>query len=445
MSILNLLKDFLHWLFYTTFYAWELVNDEIRNVDGTSMVARDGPGFLWFNNKFWILGGWNTNMAEEWKKNNPNYHPDAIPLESEFILSYTTNEIWSSPDALSWTLEASHYSNTPTPDKIDPVTGVDPITGQKARWRPRHAAGWIVHEHLEKKYLYVIGGDDEDGTEFGNMYSMPGGAYPRDVWRSLDGTNWELVTQDAEPFRPEVTAPLDPGSTYGRTLHAVGSHNGKLWVFGGAINLGDGVELDAPLHPGDKETKVHPLDDLWSSDDGGKTWTRRAVNSVQRPSPRGLIYTLVSWRGDLWLCGGGTYHPYDELRTYYNDVWHYNEAKDQWFRIFMPKTDVGSDSWEAREYHNVIVFDDKLWVMSGTSGGPNGYPRGSSQGNRNDVWFSKNGVYWEQLKSDVIWEPGHADGVCVNDAGLWHAGGNGTFANHKVDVWVLRAHRTFRI
>lgn len=99
---------------------------------------RDGAALEFFAGKYWLLGGWNAGV--------------------------TTNEVWSSPDLVTWTLELAD----------DPAA---PPSGAGARWLPRHTFGSAVKDG----YLWVIGGD----TVLGPV--------PSDVWRSADGTTWERV------------------------------------------------------------------------------------------------------------------------------------------------------------------------------------------------------------------------------------------------------------
>ena len=78
--------------------------------------------------------------------------------------------------------------------------------------------------------------------------------------------------------------------------------------------------------------------------------------------------------------------------------------------------------WPPRDYHEVAVFDDKLWVLEGHNG----------TDNLNDVWYSPDGVSWHELP-DVPWAPRHAASVCVFRDALWVIAGN----NMESDVWKL--------
>lgn len=102
---------------------------------------RLGAGIVVFGDKLWILGG-----------NEQYYYGDETTLK---------NDVWSSPDGVSWTQVAA-----------------------AAPWSPRAYHQAIVHNGK----IFVMGG--------GN-YSPTYAAF-NDVWSSDDGAHWEQVTPQAE-------------------------------------------------------------------------------------------------------------------------------------------------------------------------------------------------------------------------------------------------------
>jgi hypothetical protein len=62
-----------------------------------------------------------------------------------------------------------------------------------------------------------------------------------------------------------------------------------------------------------------------------------------------------------------------------------------------------------------------MWVLEGWN-----------EGNRNDVWYSADGVKWHEIP-DTPWAPRHAASVFVHDDSLWVVAGN----NMTSDVWKL--------
>jgi hypothetical protein len=79
--------------------------------------------------------------------------------------------------------------------------------------------------------------------------------------------------------------------------------------------------------------------------------------------------------------------------------------------------------WHPRQYHDVAVFDGRLWVLEGYH---------AKGGNRKDVWHSADGVHWEEVP-DTPWQRRHAASVFMHDNALWMVAGN----NMQPDVWKL--------
>lgn len=113
----------------------------------------------------------------------------------------------------------------------------------------------------------------------------------------------------------------------------------------------------------------------------------------------------------------GTYDtPSTPNREFYNDIWN-SEDGIKW--------DLVNESapWKPRQFHEVAVFDNKLWVLGGYN---------KNSGDRNDVWFSNNGIDWLELTNSP-WKERHASSVFVFKNALWIVGGH----NLENDVWKL--------
>ena len=72
------------------------------------------------------------------------------------------------------------------------------------------------------------------------------------------------------------------------------------------------------------------------------------------------------------------------------------------------------------------VFRDRMWILGGWS---------KEIGNFGDVWCSKDGRNWTELKSDAIWESRHEHSAYVFQDRIWIAGGCGEQLNSA--VWTL--------
>ena len=242
----------------------------------------------------------------------------------------------------------------------------------KAPWEGRHTAGYVVH----KDQMWIVGGDPIQRH------------YQNDVWRSSDGVQWECVCDDV-PWGPRV-------------LHYTVAFDGKIWVMGGQT-----LPQFAPA-------KEIFYSDVWRSPDGAK-WEK--VTDKAPWGPRGMIGGCAVLKDRIWILGGGTYDtPKVRKRNFHNDVWSSADGVNWEQRT-------KAAPWKPRQYHDVAVFDDRLWVMEGWN---------RDGGNRKDVWHSADGVTWTEVPN-TPWAPRHAASVFVHDDALWMVAGN----NMTPDVWKL--------
>jgi hypothetical protein len=154
--------------------------------------------------------------------------------------------------------------------------------------------------------------------------------------------------------------------------------------------------------------------DVWHSADGIE-WDRIVPRQRSWPA-RGMIGGCAVFKDRIWILGGGTYEtPKTPMRNFFNDVWSsFDGASWECHLAHAP--------WNPRQYHEIAVFDDKLWVLEGFQ----------KTGNSNDVWYSSDGVNWNELP-DTPWQARHAASVYVFDNALWMVAGN----NMQSDVWKL--------
>jgi outer membrane protein assembly factor BamB len=282
------------------------------------------------------------------------------PSDKKHFPRICNNAVWSSTDGAKWTLEK-------------PNTFLDKSFDTKSDWEGRHTAGYAVHQNK----IWIVGGDVNQGH------------YQNDVWNSSDGKKWTLIDNDVQ-WGP-------------RSLHYTVAFKNKIWVMGGQT---------MPAFGGGKEKFYR---DIWTSSDGIK-WDQV---KPQEPlwSPRGMIGGSVVFQDRIWILGGGTYDtPTTPKRNFYNDVWSSADGVN-W------KRHTNSAAFPPRQYHDVAVFDGRMWVFEG-------YHR--KGGNRNDVWHSDDGVNWHELPN-TPWKPRHAASVFVYDDALWMVAGN----NMQKDVWKL--------
>lgn len=320
-------------------YAWKLISPKAE------FAPRDGAGALSYRGRMWLLGGWNPGQKDR-----------------SFFPMICNNEVWSTKDGHSWSLEK-------------PNSFFDSGFDRTSDWEGRHTAGYVVY----RDRMWIVGGDCNQKH------------YQNDVWNSVDGKKWTLVNPDrAVPWKDRV-------------LHYTVVHNDQIWVIGGQ-SMPAFAESPEAFHR-----------DIWTTTDG-VNWHQI---QPQEPcwSPRGMIGGSAVMNGRVWILGGGTYDtPTTPMRNFYNDVWSSADGV-HWTQ----HTEVAP--WHARQYHDVAVWDDRLWVMEGYH--VNG-------GNRNDVWSSTDGRSWQELP-DTPWKPRHAASLFVHNDALWMVAGN----NMESDVWKL--------
>lgn len=297
---------------------------EIQALMQLQFLPRDGGGALVFQNKMWLLGGWNP--ANE--------------------LS-TNSEVWSSADGSNWSFICD------------------------APWERRHMAGWLVYDDR----LWVVGGDNNTGhyqndvwssvdginwveetdsvpwanratqmtTVFnGSMWLMggqqlnlnpdvvlpPGVAY-NDVYSSTDGKNWTLVTQNAG-WSPR-------GQMIGNVVYG-----GKMWVLGG----------------GTYDIRTY-LNDVWNSPDG-VNWTQVTASA---PWAGRQYHDVAVFDNKIWVVAGGTYASEGGS----TDVWYSTDGLN-W-------SNLAGTPWLMRHAASVWVFQNSLW-----------FGCGSDSAVYNDIW-----------------------------------------------------------
>ncbi len=271
------------------------------------------------------------------------------------------NEVWSSADGADW-----------RPEK--PNTFLDASFDPARDWEGRHTAGYVVfHDRM-----WIVGGDPIQKH------------YQDDVWNSADGRSWTRVNPD----RPVPWGP--------RILHHTFVFKDRIWVLGGQTLPQFAPAVEAFYR------------DVWNSADGVR-WDR-VTPAEPSWSARGMIGGNAVFKDRIWILGGGTYDtPGRPERTFHNDVWSSPDGVNWTCAL-------ESAPWEPRQYHDVAVFDGRLWVLEGWN-----------KSNRNDVWYSPDGVTWRELPG-TPWKPRHASSVFVHNGSLWVVAGN----NMESDVWRLR-------
>jgi hypothetical protein len=155
--------------------------------------------------------------------------------------------------------------------------------------------------------------------------------------------------------------------------------------------------------------------DVWYSSDG-IAWTK-AVDSANFPKRRG--HTSVVFNSKIWVIGGLADNGsggFDDK----NDVWHSTDGVS-WIQDTMPPSD---SIFSGRVGHTSIVFNNKIWVIGGST----------NSGLQNDVWSSADGISWEQITSSAQFDKRLGHRLFIFADKMWLIGGNNNsgFVN---DIW----------
>jgi len=307
--------------------SWEMI---LATDDAGHWPARAYHEAVTKGGLMYILGGQNFGLIP-----NPacDFNPDCFP--KFFSASEFFNDVWSSPDGITWTeltaeapwegragLSAIVFngeiyvmggSYNDDPDVIGgPPTRVllnDVWKSKNGRdwtqltdsapWDPRAGADLLV----KNGYLYLLGG------EFGFVGFPP--PYFNDVWRTRDGINWELVT---------ASAGWDP-----RPGHTCDVLRNTMVCFGG---FGQSTDPSDPFKPS------NPMD-VWVSRNGAN-WTQVSDSPWNAESPADVKYdydTIVAPAGPegrglaIYTFGGDreTFDFFDPTQwlNVDNDVWRF--------------------------------------------------------------------------------------------------------------------------
>lgn len=156
------------------------------------------------------------------------------------------------------------------------------------------------------------------------------------------------------------------------------------------------------------------LNDIWKSADGCE-WTQVTAAAPWRERTDAAA---AVFGGKLWILGGSrltSLSDPDPLNDYLNDVW-YSSDGSTWEEA------TAGAPWAPRGGHQSVVFDGKLWVIGGEFS-PDGE---SADPFLNDVWYSNDGVEWEQASAVGMPLTRTAHVAFAFDGKLWVAGGWGS-------------------
>ena len=211
---------------------------------------------------------------------------------------------------------------------------------------------------------------------------------------------------------------------------------GQVWSVGG-YNIYNGTNRSS---------------DVWSSSNG-INW--QSVTSNQFEGRTG--HTLTVFDGQMWLIGG-----VDNSNIFLSDVWNTSNG-ETWNLV----TD--TPAYLSTAYHEVVVFNNKLFLIKDSPGGymsvwsssdglnwleesNNAFtPREKFEAvvfnnaiyvlggknmstNYNEIWQSTDGINWSELSTNNVFSPRFAHTATVYNNKVWVAGGFGA-AGPEGNLW----------
>lgn len=241
---------------------------------------------------------------------------------------------------------------------------------------------WAHVSLVFKDRMWVIGG---------NSYDVE----MNDVWSSLDGKTWDLVTDSAD-FAP-------------RFWHSGVVFNNKMWVIGGALKSGG-----------------HFANDVWNSDDG-KTWNQVTESTPFLPR---CTHSSVVFQNKIWVIGGW---GKDVGTLPQRDVWSSGDGKT-WELVS------AAPAFTERIQLNAITWKDAMWIIDGQNISTGG-------GSYQDVWRSIDGKTWDKQTDSLPWgDMKGLQSITVTQDTLYAIGGRGVgFYDYLNAVWSSADAKTWNI
>lgn len=148
---------------------------------------------------------------------------------------------------------------------------------------------------------------------------------------------------------------------------------------------------------------------------GNKITTTDVGGSLQKGAfSARWSHKIVKFKDKLWLIGGATSSGYNG--KVHSDVWSSEDG-------FTWTQETNNAAFSGRRFHQVVVFNDKIWVIGGTTYSHHIYSAMKPNHYSNEVWNSENGVDWEQVDVVAGFSPRYGHQVVVADNKMWLIGG----------------------
>lgn len=321
-------------------------------------------------------------------------------------------------------------------------------------------------------YLWIFGGYNPGKTS--------GDTYYEDVWRSADGTSWEMVIEKA-PWngrRGHEVVVFDDGS--GEALYLIGgfmvdettgyrqyandvwrSTNGSNWlqiketVFPPVDSLFDwyprmehscvvkevdGIDFIYLVAGRSMQDSIDGRfatiyhNDVWRSADG-IDWERLANNNFGIRGDQ--AFTINPETGRMYMQGGthGYVFTPENYGTHPTEDWHYLWHSDDginWQAVNDTATWDQGLLW--RSSHHIIHYDNSLWSLPGKTVSNEHYLFAKSQ--YYPIWRLHDNGEYEVDSYGAAFDPRHGYACVIHNNKVWILGGFTSNSAQDNDVWV---------
>ena len=244
---------------------------------------------------------------------------------------------------------------------------------------------------------------DEDG--FSDLEEMEAGTDP------ADPTDFPRD----QPFEAPSPPPMQLGEDWEKMADDLGktSDVDNWYLFTHFVSLNDRIIALAKYDTEDASGTVRSVHETWTTKNGLQ-WTMETIQPAW--SPR-TAFSLAVHEGRLWLTSGYTEDPqYPGLITArHADVW-VSDNGVYW-------TQVTEDApFGKRRNSHLLSMGENLWLV----GGSEYNEQSGAYEDKNDVWFSADGVTWTLVTASAAWPARGPIGMsaAVFDDKLWVMGGD---------------------
>jgi hypothetical protein len=322
-----------------------------------------------FNDRIWVLGGYNP--GEVW---GDTYYED----------------VWSSVDGVEWEL-----------------------VNDNAPWKGRRGHSVVAFDDGSGEALYLTGGFSVDEATGYRQYC-------NDVWRSVDGVNWEQIKERSYPKLEE------PDTWFPRMNHrtVVANHGGQDYMF----IIGGRTQLEG--HNGGFAQEY--FNDVWRSVDGiswdslnNNDYGIRASHAAAVDPSSGMIYLQGGMHGVIFEADSNYYKPLPN--------WHWLWSSPDGVNWTASYDSIVDPGYMERSEHEMVYYDNTLWVFPGATtstmhyqfGNPNHYP----------IWRVNDGGLWSVDSKGSDLRGRHSYGAAIKDEKIWILGGFTSNMGQENDVW----------